>query len=117
MKHILIFLVAILGFCSFGMLHAQSEATKLADAEFKRLNAELNQIYKEILDRISDPVRKEELIKSQQQWITFRDADAHFRAAITSEGGSAYSIDYFGNLSELTELRIKHLKALMRFFD
>lgn len=92
---------------------AQSEATQDADAWFKKADAELNQVYKTVLAKISDPQQKQELEKAQKAWVAFRDADAQFRAGVSSGGGSSYTTDMLGNMAEMTDARTKDLKALL----
>ena len=88
--------------------------TTIADQSFKLADAELNSTYKLLQSRLQSASQKSELTKAQKAWIAFRDSDATFRAGVSSGGGSAYSMDYLANLTELTEQRAKELKALLQ---
>ena len=94
----------------------ESDPRTAGEKWFKRADAELNRTYKLLQSRLESAQLKQELVKAQKAWIAFRDADAAFQAGITSGGGSAYSIDYMGNLAEMTEERTKELKALLKQF-
>ncbi|NBV85240.1 MAG: DUF1311 domain-containing protein [Verrucomicrobia bacterium] len=91
---------------------AQSEATILADVEYKKADKELNEIYQKIIKRVQ-PSSKQDLIESQRAWLTFRNLDAKVRAGISSQGGSSYSTDYIAILTDLTNQRIASLKSML----
>jgi len=93
-------------------LIAQSEATTLAESDYKKTDKELNEIYTKILKRIQKKP-KQEFIESQRAWLSFRDLDAKFRAGISSQGGSSYSTDYIAILTELTAQRVIHLNSIL----
>ena len=84
-----------------------------ADQSFKAADAELNRTYKLLQSHLQSAQQKKDLTKAQKAWIAFRDSNAAFRAGVTSGGGSAYSMDYLANLTELTQQRNKQLKALL----
>jgi uncharacterized protein YecT (DUF1311 family) len=97
------------------LAQAQPDVRDEAETSFKRADAELNQTYQRLLAKIDAhpdlPKRlRADLQKAQRSWIAFRDAEASFRAGLSSGGGSAYSMDYFVTLAELTEQRTQELK-------
>lgn len=79
-----------------------------ADREYKLVDKELNRIWKELLPHLTPEVR-DKLIASQQQWITFRDAEAAAKASIF-EGGSMAPMIFSYSLKRTTETRIEELK-------
>src|SRR2546423_3588373 len=103
MKTLILILIAL--FAGLSVVVAQSEATQIADRDFRRADAALNDVYKQVLARITDKKIKLDLQKAQSAWLRYRDLDASCRAGISSRGGSAYGTDYLGNLTDLTEKR------------
>jgi uncharacterized protein YecT (DUF1311 family) len=93
---------------------AQSEATQLADKEFRQADALLNRAYQQLQLRLESARARDELAKAQRAWIGFRDSDSAFHAGVSSGGGSAYSTDYLANRTQLTEQRTAQLNALLR---
>ena len=88
----------------------QSDATLLAEDGYKKADAELNQIYNELIGVLKEKRNKDDLSKAQRAWIMFRESDAKARAGITSDGGSAYAMDYLANMTEITQQRIEQLR-------
>jgi len=107
-------LFATFGLLSQANIFAQSEATESADSEFKKADTELNQIYTEVLGRMPNKVTKAKFVESEKAWLNYRDSDAALFAGVTSHGGSAYSMDLLGNLTEITKQRIQELKRLSK---
>jgi uncharacterized protein YecT (DUF1311 family) len=93
--------------------YAQSEAATGAEQLFKKADAELNQVCDDVTKKLTDGRQKTDFIKAQKAWVSFRDADAEFRAGVTG-GGSAYTTDYLANLTELTEERTKQLSEFLK---
>jgi uncharacterized protein YecT (DUF1311 family) len=92
----------------------QAELNREAAAEFERADAELNDLYKRVLAGAAevDDERKQKLIKAQRAWPAFRDAEAEFEADEV-RGGTAYSMEYNGARTNLTEERVKALRKLL----
>ncbi len=111
-KVILTALFVFLLNCFVPQVHAQSEATSDAGTWFKKADAELDHIYKKVLSKLTDKQQRTEFTKAEKAWESFRDADAKFRAGVTG-GGSAYTMDYLGNLAEMTEARTKELRDFL----
>ena len=107
---------ASIAFCltltSAGVVHAQSEATSLAESAYKNTDIQLNDIYQKIIKKIPSAA-KLGFVETQRAWIVFRDLDAQCRAGISSQGGSSYSTDDLAILTELTAERVGHLKTLL----
>jgi uncharacterized protein YecT (DUF1311 family) len=97
-------------------IHAQTQAAMNAQsrAEFEQADAELNKTYQAVLKKLSDAESKDKLKQSQQAWLAFRDAEAAF-AADQARGGSIAPTIRYETMTELTQQRIKQLKA--RFTD
>ena len=92
---------------------AQSDAKLEAEQGFRKADAELNSIYKQLQSRLESTQAKGELAKAQREWIAFRDAESTLRAGLSSGGGSAYLMDRMSNQAELTEIRTRQLKAIL----
>jgi uncharacterized protein YecT (DUF1311 family) len=81
-----------------------------ARKDFERVDAELNKIYQSLLAKLADTEAKNKLRESQRAWIAFRDAEAAF-AADQFRGGSMAPTIRYEVMAELTQRRIKQLKA------
>jgi uncharacterized protein YecT (DUF1311 family) len=97
-------------------IHAQTQAAMNAQsrAEFEQADAKLNKTYQAVLKKLPDAESKDKLKQSQQAWLAFRDAEAAF-AADQARGGSIAPTIRYETMTELTQQRIKQLKA--RFTD
>jgi uncharacterized protein YecT (DUF1311 family) len=93
-------------------IHAQTQAAMNAQAraDFERADAELNKTYETLLTKLPDAEGKEKLKESQRGWLAFRDAEAAF-AADQARGGSMAPTIRYETMAELTQERIKQLKA------
>ena len=100
--------------CCFALssVHAQTQAEMNAQArkDFERVDAELNRIYQSLLAKLADTEAKNKLRESQRAWLAFRDAEAAF-AADQVRGGSAAPVLRWTSMTQMTEQRIKQLKA------
>ena len=96
---------------------AQYGEREAARAGFDRAEASLNACYQKLLKAIPDEKLRQEVKLAQQAWVKFRDADASAHAGITSQGGSAYAMDFMVNLAELTEQRTAQLKKMLKFYS
>jgi len=97
-------------------VHGQTQAAMNAQAraEFEQADAELNKCYEALLTKLPDAEGKEKPKQSQRAWLVFRDAEAAF-AADEAHGGSMAPTIRYETMAELTQQRIKQLKA--RFND
>lgn len=108
-----------------------SEATDAADNSFQKADAELNTVYEKVIRLLDSKISnasgnkndranlanknaKADLVKAQRAWITFRENEAAARAGVTSQGGSAYAMDYQANMAETTRQRIVQLEIMLR---
>jgi uncharacterized protein YecT (DUF1311 family) len=98
---------------------SQTEPTTLdiAQKSFEQADTLLNQTYQNLQKKITSlPLEKKktlsELKEVQRTWILFRDMESVLRASVSSQGGSAYTLDLIANKTELTNQRIKELKFL-----
>jgi uncharacterized protein YecT (DUF1311 family) len=109
-------IAVILASLLISLIHAQTQAAMNAQsrAEFEQADAELNKTYQAVLKKLSDAESKDKLKQSQQAWLAFRDAEAAF-AADQARGGSIAPTIRYETMTELTQQRIKQLKA--RFTD
>jgi len=81
-----------------------------ARAEFQQADAELNKTYEALLKKLPGAESKEKLKQSQRAWLAFRDAEAAFAADEAHDGSMAPTLRH-ATMTELTEQRIKQLKA------
>ena len=95
--------------------HAQTQAAMnvQARAESEQADAELNKTYEALLTRLPDAQGKEKLKQSQRAWLAFRDAEAAF-ASDQARGGSMAPTMRYAIMTELTQQRIKQLKAHLK---
>lgn len=95
--------------------HAQTQADMNAEAraDFVQADAELNKTYEALLRKLPDADGKEKLKQSQRAWLAFRDAEAAF-AGDQARGGSMAPTIRYETKTELTEQRIKQLKAHLK---
>ncbi len=84
----------------------------------KRVDAELNRVYRELPSQNKDdPAAAEKIKKAQRAWVAYRDAylDAMFPAEDKqAEYGSMYSMEADLLLAGLTARQIDALKDLIR---
>lgn len=125
MRYACIILALLAPLCAHG-----SEATEAAGNSFQKADAELNTVDEKVIrlldSRISNASdnkndranlankhAKTDLVKAQRAWITFREKEAAARAGVTSQGGSAYAMDYQANMTETTRQRIVQLELML----
>lgn len=86
----------------------QAEMNACADKDYKRADAELNQVYQSL--RSQQPKSgKQALESAEAAWISFRDLDCAF-AGSQFEGGSVEPMVYSGCMSDRTKTRVKELQ-------
>ncbi len=86
----------------------QTEMNACADKDYKRADAELNQVYQSL--RSQQPKSgKQALESAEAAWISFRDLDCAF-AGSQFEGGSVEPMVYSGCMSDRTKTRVKELQ-------
>ncbi|ANE51569.1 lysozyme inhibitor LprI family protein [Flavisolibacter tropicus] len=102
-------IAALFLFSAPAFSQTQMELNQQADKKYKKADAELNKVYKELAALLT-PERKALLVKAQRAWITFRDTHCQFTDS-GYEGGSIQPMIYSLCMQELTEQRTKQLKA------
>lgn len=84
-----------------------------AGAAYKKTDAQLNTIYRQITARLKDDAdTKARLVAAQKAWIGFRDATCKFLAG-NAEGGSIYPMLVTQCLDDLTQKRVAALEPLL----
>ena len=112
MKFILAILICFS--CSIGFAQTQLEMNQQANDSYKKVNKELNEIYKQILiEYKTDTVFIKNLKSSQRIWITFRDAElkVKYPERETEYYGSIHPVCVANYLEKLTRERINTLKV------
>ena len=112
MKFILAILICFS--CSIGFAQTQLEMNQQANDSYKKVNKELNEIYKQILTEYkTDTVFIKNLKSSQRIWITFRDAElkVKYPERETEYYGSIHPVCVANYLEKLTRERINTLKV------
>ena len=91
-----------------------------ADREFKKHDAELNKVYNQLLRQADNeaepgygPPPREALLQAQRAWLTFRDANCHWKAT-TFYGGSQQAVIRVSCLALATRDRVEELKDSLR---
>jgi uncharacterized protein YecT (DUF1311 family) len=96
-------------------LHAETpEVTDAAERAFRRADAELAATAKKLSAQLTDRVAREDFERAQTAWKKYCAAEASFRAALTSQGGSAYTTDLLSSRTDLTIERTKQLRKLIQ---
>ncbi len=90
----------------------QSELNRCAEDEYKKADAELNQVYQQLTAKL-EPDHLERLRIAQRAWITFRDAHCDYEA-FAFTGGSIQPLIHFTCLDATTRERTKHLRASLK---
>jgi uncharacterized protein YecT (DUF1311 family) len=93
---------------------SQAELNDCYGNVYKKADAELNGLYRQITSRLKDdkPTTKL-LVTAQRAWVAFRDAECDFSASGVS-GGSAYRMILAICLNGLTSKRIDDFKNYLK---
>lgn len=105
--------------CS-SVAQTQAEMNQEAGKELTKADAQLNKLYKKVLEqRTDDPEFTEALKESQRAWLKFVEAQMKMLFHV-KEGesprevyGSSYPTEYAGAKTALIEARIEQLKELV----
>ena len=89
---------------------SQWEMNECAYLEYKEVDKELNDVYKQLMSKLNAS-EKEKLKIEQRKWIVFSDDSA--RESISDISGTMTSGIYSSSLAHHTKNRIKELKALL----
>jgi len=91
----------------------QRTMSECTDKAFKKSDATLNALYRQIVQRLQDDAATTKLLVSAQRaWVAFRDAECTFSASSTS-GGTMYPMVYATCADGLTQKRIDELKVYL----
>tara|TARA_B100000927_G_C16047173_1_gene301539 strand:+ start:27 stop:389 length:363 start_codon:yes stop_codon:yes gene_type:complete len=94
---------------------SQQEMNAQARKDFKRADTELDTVYRKVIALLPDEKSVELLRKAQRAWVAFRDANAAFHAD-EWRGGSAAPLLFYGQQTQLTKSRLKHLQRYLKDF-
>lgn len=98
-----------------GVAQNQHELNAQAKANYDKVDAELNDVWR-TLTGVMDKPQREKLVTSQLHWIKYRDAEAEARAHLY-DGGSMQQMIYWGSMTETTRKRIEILRHWMEEFS
>jgi uncharacterized protein YecT (DUF1311 family) len=91
----------------------QTALTICADQAFKKTDAELNAVYKQITARLKDNQDASKLlVTAQKSWVSFRDAECAFSTSSAAQG-SIYPMLMAQCRDSLTRKRVVELKAYL----
>ena len=96
---------------------SQLELNACADQDFKKADAELNAVYRQVVARLAgEPVALAKMKAAQRLWIQLRDADLEARYPVGEDEnprflyGSMYPMLYAGAKAALTTTRTAYLR-------
>lgn len=90
-----------------------SEMRDCAWSKFKQADAEMNEVYNTLMNRIDDPGHKLLLKKAQKAWLAYRDSVAEFEAYFFNGGSAKEQIKAYA-LARLTINRTTELKETLK---
>lgn len=110
MKNLLCAIFLLLAFGSYGQ--TQLEMNTEAANEYKKADAALNSVYKQVMKKYaSDTAFTKNLKAAQRLWIQFRDAELKMKYPLaSSEYGSIFPLCRSNYLTELTNARTATLQ-------
>ena len=91
----------------------QVEMNECQAREYKKADAALNAVYKQLMAKIEDEGERTALKNAQLAWIKFRDSDCEFESYI-NKGGTMYPMIYDGCMMTLTQQRTKQLREILK---
>jgi uncharacterized protein YecT (DUF1311 family) len=94
------------------LAQTQHEMNQQAEDDYKKADAELNRVYRELMGHLSGG-QKKALVDAEIAWIKFRDTNCACWAFV-HKGGSLHPLMYFGHMQRMTEERTKQLKVMKR---
>lgn len=101
--------------CSY--LATQLDMNQCAGRNFDAADAELNRVYRQVVDRLaSDPEGLAKLKAAERAWVAFRDAECTF-AAMSVEAGSIHPMIWLGCREEQTQARTRVLQGYLACED
>jgi uncharacterized protein YecT (DUF1311 family) len=91
----------------------QAEMNECQAREYKKADAALNTVYKQLVAKIDDDGERAALKTAQQAWIKFRDVECEFQSYL-NRGGTIYPLVYSSCMTGLTEERTKQLRERLK---
>jgi uncharacterized protein YecT (DUF1311 family) len=115
-SRVLLLILSIVLFGSAGMrCNGQDESERPGakeQAEVDSANAELDDVYRDLLSKAADAQERTSLQEAERAWIKWRDAEAMYIARHGGAvGGSAMRVDYAVAQLKLIKERIAALKS------
>lgn len=93
---------------------SQAELNECYGNAYKKTDAELNALYKQITSRLKDDQTTTKLlVAAQRAWLAYRDAECNFSASGVA-GGSIYGMILAICLDRLTSKRIADLQNYLK---
>jgi len=93
---------------------SQADLNECYGNAYKKSDAELNSLYKQITVRLKDDAATTKLlVAAQKTWISFRDAECNFQTSGSAQG-SVYPMTQAICLDGLTSRRIDDLKSYLK---
>ena len=96
-----------------GLAQTQGEMNDQACNKYKKADAELNKVYRQVLsENKADVLFVSKLKNAQRAWVAYRDAqlEALYPAANPQEYGSVYPMCHCEAMTELARQRTKELQ-------
>lgn len=90
----------------------QSDMNQAANADYKKADARLNKVYREVLNKL-EASQKTDLKAAQNAWIQYRDLDCKFQSS-GAQGGSIQAMLIAGCLTDKTQARADELNTLLQ---
>ena len=91
----------------------QAAMAQCAAQAYQASDAQLNELFHEIRQRVGDDVDTRHLLRdAERAWVAFRDAECAFAASAVA-GGSAYPMVLDLCLNELTQSRIEQFRQYL----
>lgn len=110
-KYSLLLLLILLLTSFDSTAQTQADMNQIANNDFKKADAELNKLYKQVM-KILNENEKKLMIIAQKDWLKFRDSHCKFEI-VQYDGGSIQPLLYSTCLTEQTNKRIEDLKAIL----
>ncbi len=86
----------------------QTDMNVCAAGEYKKHDAAMNQIYQQLLAKLTDPQQKSLLVDAERAWIAYRDKQCAFQTS-GSVGGSIHPMIEADCLDEKTNVHTAEL--------
>lgn len=112
-----ILIIIFLSGLSFALLASQADLNKAACDEFQKADANLNDVYQQVLNNYkNDKPFIERFVMAQKKWIQFRDAyvDSMYVPEHKNEYGSVLPMCECYFIEQITKDRINQLRVWIK---